>query len=156
MNRSSIIERLYELNQSDFEIDKDRINQLMYDVLNNKVSIEDAEVELRSIDPSYTRYEFLQNLKGKPIYQSIKDYKKDKLNNIQIAKMVSSLITQILIQHEKNPSVSCKALQIDALIEILSDYSSYGLEVIDRKLLDHLLDVYGWDDQDGDNRDDTK
>lgn len=152
MNRSSILERLYELKDylekdSELESSSRDVDLLIEDFLSNKVSISDVEVKLRSMDPSYIRSEFLHNLEGKPVYQSIKDYKKGKLTQIQIAKMVSSLITQVLIQCERDPSINCKSLQIGGLMKVLEEYS-HNSEIINTELLDYLLASYGWIDED--------
>lgn len=149
MKRSSILERLYELNADDSS-DKKSISKLMYDVIHNKVSTEDAESQLRVIDPFYIRYEFLQNLKGKPIYKNISEFRKGNLSNIEIMKMISSLITQILIQIEHNPEITAKSLQIDVLLSILKDYSENPSN-IDFDRINSLLDNYGWKDQSDDN-----
>lgn len=143
MKRGDIIERLYELRSSDSL--KESVDSLMNDVLSNKITTEDAESKLRDIDPKYIKHEFLQNLKGKPIYKNIIEYKKDKLTNIQIAKMVSSLITQILIQTEQFSSLDPKSLQIDTLLEIIKEYSE-DPSVINRSKIDDLLSNYGWED----------
>ena len=142
MKRSDIFERLYELNDSD---KKDSVTKVMYDLINNKITNEEAEMQLRLIDPYYARYEFLQNLKGKPIYKNIIEFKKGNLSDIQIIKMVSSLITQILIQKEQNADLDINSLQVDVLLDMIKRYS-VGNE-IDFDRLNDLLDQYGWSDQ---------
>lgn len=148
MKRSSIIERIYEL-QEDNSQDKESLTKLFYDVIHNNITIDDAELQLRSIDPSYSRYEFLQNLKGKPVFNNINEYKKGNLDEIQIAKIISSLITQILIQHELNPDVSINSLQIDVLLDLLKEFSETNQ--INSQKLDYVLSQYGWGDVTYDN-----
>lgn len=145
MNRSSILERLYELNH-DKSVDKESVSKLMNDVISKKVSESEAESELRSIDPAYIRTSFLQNLKGKPIYKNISEYKKGNLSDIEIMKMISSLITQIFIQVEHNDEITPKSLQVDELLEIISQYSNKS--IIDTNKIDSLLDDYGWEGKD--------
>lgn len=145
MSRSSILERLYELDQ-DKTSDNIKVTKLMYDVLHNRISVDDAESELKVIDPFYIRYEFLQNLKGKPIYKNIQEFRKGNLSIIETMKMVSSLVTQILIQVEHDDTLNPKSLQIDDLLNILSQYSNDPL-TINTELINSLLDSYGWKEE---------
>lgn len=148
MERRLLIERMYELN-ADPNTNKDELTKLMFDVLHNKISTDDAESKLRLLDPMYIRYEFIQNLVGKPIYKNIEDFKKGNLSEILIAKMVSSLVTQVLIQVEKNPEISAKSLQIDSLLDILHEYSETSKINVDK--LNSLLINYGWSDSPNDS-----
>ena len=149
MKRSNILERLYELNNDDEVPYKDTVTKLMYDVIHNNITTDEAELQLRSIDPTYTRYEFLQNLKGKPVFNNINEYKRGNLKDIEIAKMISSLVTQILIQHEQNSNVSIKSLQIDVLLDLLKEFSETS--TINSQKLDYVLSQYGWGDVTYDN-----
>lgn len=145
MNRIDIIERLYELTSISEGADVDRVNSLKDDIISNKIDEKSAELELRKIDPYYIRYEFLNNLKNKPIYKNIKEYKKGNLSNIQIAKIISSLITQILIQNEQNSEINIKSLQIDVLADMIKDFAD-NPDNIDHDKLDFILDKFGWSD----------
>lgn len=147
MSKSSVLERLYELDSIEGqEVDKNSINKLMYDLLHNKITPEEVESELRRIDPAYVRYDFLMNLKDKPIGKSIKEYKEGNLNDVQIAKMLSSLVTQIFIQIEKNDKISIQDLQIDYVLNVIQEYANSGSINYDE--VDMLLDRYGWSDDD--------
>lgn len=147
MNRIDIMERLYELKSISEGADTEKVITLLDDIIRNKVSEESAELELRKIDPYYVRHEFLKNLKNKPIYKNIVEYKKGNLSNVQIAKIISSLITQILIQSEQNDEINIKSLQIDVLADMIKDYAD-NPDRIDFDKLDFILDKFGWSDSD--------
>lgn len=100
-----------------------RLHTLQQQLLNNEVSVEQANIEILKLRPSELYQEWWSIISKKPIHKNLLNILNDKIENTdEIAKIVSSLMTQLIIRKNADPTLDLSLLHFGDLLSILSDY----------------------------------
>lgn len=122
MEKQEIYAKLAELvDNSDNDTQVHFSKLLTTKLIRNSISLEDAKKELSKII-NLQKSPMINNIKGKRVYKTlVKYYKGASLTRDEILKLVSSLITHGVIEHQSNPKMDLKSLVS------LSDYLEKSL-----------------------------
>lgn len=150
MSRSELIGRICSVvNGSDYSANQKSNAKLLLEKLTaRKVSEEDAAEQYQSILNENDAY-WIDKLKPKAVYESLKRYRSGNLDSIGVAKMVSSLITHGLIEIQKSGSASVSSLGLAELSECLNSIINSNLNECLTTQLDEILTKYGYLQKEG-------
>lgn len=100
-----------------------QLHTVQQQLLSNEISIDQANLELLKLQPIELYQEWWSIISKKPIHKNLLNILNNKIEDIdEIAKIVSSLMTQLIIRKHADPSIDLTALHFGDLLEILSDY----------------------------------
>lgn len=150
MSRSELIGSICSVvNSSDYSANQKSNAKLLLERLTaRKISEEDAAEQYQSILNEADAY-WLDKLKPKAVYESLKRYRSGNLDSIGVAKMVSSLITHGLIEVQKSESASVSSLGLAELSECLSSIINSNLNECSTTQLDEVLAKYRYLQKEG-------
>lgn len=117
--------------------------KLLEEVTRGRISEEVAHQRYQSILDEASSY-WSGKYKSKVVYESLQRYQKGELDNVGIAKMVSSLITHSLIEKELNESATLEQMGTLELMQVLENMLSSGLNESCSDMLDSILHRYGY------------
>ena len=120
-----------------------RLHTLQQQLLNNEVSIEQANAEILNLKPSELYQEWWSIISKKPIHKNLLNILNDKIKNVdEIAKIVSSLMTQLIIRKHADPTTDLSLLHFGDLLNILSDYYRNNEACIDIDKFKSIINLY--------------
>jgi len=120
MDRSEVLEQLYA------KLPDKRADELIDLVLSDESYIAEAEDYLLNGDEPQEQINIFAAIKGKPLYKNTLKFMEDETENVYvIMKMLSSIITQILIQCELRENKTPYNI-LDKLTKLLLEISKEG------------------------------
>lgn len=146
MSRTELIGSICSIaNGSDYSAKQKSDARLLLEQLTaRRIDEATAQEQYQLIVESANTPYWVDKLKPKAVYESMKLYQRGPLDSISKAKMISSLITHGLIELQKNDSASIESMGLGELSECLHLLvSSHLNENIDSQL-DDILHKYGY------------
>lgn len=143
-DRSDIIANICSIaNSHEYTEDqKSKAKQLLADFVSGKVDNDQAEKSYSDIVSTGSNGGYWINKhKAKVVYASLKKYQINQLEDIEIRKMISSIITHSIIEMQMNPSITPEELGINELIDLLKYIMN---NPINRSKIDDVLYRYGY------------
>lgn len=124
-NRSNLLITIASLiQQNSFnESSVKELSDLRFQILNNEISIEDAYSQLTSsiLFPD----EWYEIIKKKPIHRNLLAISNGKIEDpLEIIKIVSSMITQLIIRKIADPALDYKLVRFNDWVSILQNYAN--------------------------------
>ena len=120
-----------------------QLHTLQQRLLNNEVSVEQANIEILKLRPSELYQEWWSIISKKPIHKNLLNILNDKIENVdEIAKIVSSLMTQLIIRKNADPTLDLSLLHFGDLLSILSDYYNSNASHIDIDKFKSIINSY--------------
>lgn len=120
-----------------------QLHTFQQQLLNNEVSVEQINAEILKLRPSELYQEWWSIISKKPIHKNLLNIINDKIENVdEIAKIVSSLMTQLIIRKNADPKIDLAALRFGDLLEILSDYYINNASHINVDKFKSIINLY--------------
>lgn len=120
-----------------------QLHTLQQRLLNNEVSVEQANIEILKLQPSELYQEWWSIISKKPIHKNLLNILNNKIENTdEIAKIVSSLMTQLIIRKNADPTLDLSLLHFGDLLSILSDYYNNNASYIDIDKFKSIINSY--------------
>lgn len=120
-----------------------QLHTLQQRLLNNEVPVEQANIEILKLQPSELYQEWWSIISKKPIHKNLLNILNNKIENTdEIAKIVSSLMTQLIIRKNADPTLDLSLLHFGDLLSILSDYYNNNASYIDIDKFKSIINSY--------------
>lgn len=120
-----------------------QLHTLQQQLLNNEVSTEYANSIILNFTPVELYQQWWSIISKKPIHRSLLNILNDKVVDVnEIAKIVSSMITQLIIRKIADPTIDLSLLRFDDLLSILSDYSKNNASHINVDKFKSIINLY--------------
>lgn len=120
-----------------------QLHILQQQLLSNKVSVEQANIEILKLTPIELYQEWWSIISKKPIHKNLLNILNDKIEDpTEIAKIVSSLMTQLIIRKNADPTIDLSLLHFGDLLEILSDYYNNNCSYINTNKFKSIINSY--------------
>lgn len=120
-----------------------QLHTLQQQLLNNEIPVEQINTEILKLKPSKLYQEWWSIISKKPIHKNLLNIVNDKIENVdEIAKIVSSLMTQLIIRKNADPTLDLSLLHFGDLLNILSDYYNSNSSYINVDKFKSIINSY--------------